>query len=160
MLADLPTATVAGFEARTAFDAFIATEQAASAAETAQMLHAAGDPPFALFAEKRERPIRMDTALPISWVEPGIATSVTIEDTVQPSEYYAFQLGVFANEHDVVIEGWDVADASLKEAVSCFNLGGTMFNAGLICCHAVNGSAPSGLMVTKFSDESLVIYFS
>ena len=121
-----PTATVTGFAARTDFDKFIATEHAASADETAAFMRAAGDPPFAVFAEKRQRPIRMDTTLPISWLSgagSGSISDVRLEDAVQPSEYYVWQLGVVASRQPVIIESWSVDDKHLESAVSCFNLG-------------------------------------
>jgi hypothetical protein len=122
-----PWVDVSAFAARTEFDSFTIMEQAASPAEVAAMLAAAGNPPFVLFTEKRTNSIRMNDALPISWLRRTNRT--TVLDTVQPDEFYVFQVGVYAAaDRAVTVESFRVSPSSLRPAITCFNLGGTRFN--------------------------------
>ena len=124
--AGLPWANVSAFTARTEFDSFTPMEQAASPAEMTAHSWLGGEQ-FALFTEKRTNSIRMNDALPISWLSRTNRTTVT--DTVQPREFYAFQVGVYATPgHDVTVESFSVSPSSLAAAINCFNLGGTRFN--------------------------------
>ena len=125
--AGLPWATVSVLAARTEFDSFTPMEQAASSTEVATLLARNGSPPFVLFTEKRTNSIRMNDALPVSWLSRTNRT--TVSDTVQPGEFYAFQVGVYATPgHAVSIESFSVSPSSLAPAINCFNLGGTRFN--------------------------------
>lgn len=88
----LPPATLARFAARTEFDAFTDLERTASAAEAAALVRDAGSPPFLLFAEPRERPIRA-AELPAAWL--GRAASAgrpSLAATVSPGEFFVFQV--------------------------------------------------------------------
>jgi hypothetical protein len=123
----MPWANVSMLAARTEFDSFTIMEQAASPTEVTAMLAAADNPPFVLFTEKRTNSIRMNDALPISWISRTNRTSV--RDTVHPDEYYVFQVGVHAVAgHVVTVESFSVSPSSLAPAITCFNLVGTRFN--------------------------------
>ncbi len=123
----MPWANVSALAARTEFDSYTLMEQAATPAEVNAMLAAASHPPFVLFTEMRTNSIRMNDALPISWISRTNRT--TVIDTAQPDEFYVFQVGVFAAAgYTVTVESFSVSPRSLAQAITCFNLGGTRFN--------------------------------
>eukprot|EP01052_Picozoa_sp_SAG31_P007317 SAG31_NODE_348_length_17296_cov_5.089482_8_plen_604_part_00 len=124
--AGLPWANVSVLAARTQFDAFTPMEQAASPTEVAALLVSEDSPPFVCFAEKRTNSIRMNDALPASWLHRTNRTMVS--DTAQPDEFYTFQVGVYAAQAAVTVESYTVSPSSLAPAINCFNLGGTRFN--------------------------------
>jgi hypothetical protein len=101
-------------------------ELIASPAEVERMLGVHREP-MLLFAEDREHPIRMP-ALPIRWVTRGPGSAFS--GTADRGEFYAFQIGVFANGD--TLREMSVSASSLRAggsvidstAVRCFNLGG------------------------------------
>jgi hypothetical protein len=99
-------------------------EQTAASAETEALLPAGK---YAIFTEKRTNSIRMNDALPISWLHRDNRTTVT--DTVEADEYYPFQVGVYASgEQGVIVEAYSITPSLLAKAFNCFNLGGIRFN--------------------------------
>lgn len=118
--AGLPRATVARFEARTAFDSFHPMEVIATQEETRQLL-ARHDAPYLLFPEDRRHPIRMADDLPLRWTKSGPGSRFRGE--AQRNEFYAFQIGVYAARQDleqIAVEFGGPRAAWLK----CFNTGG------------------------------------
>jgi hypothetical protein len=122
----LPWANVTIMSARTKFDAFTAMERAASPSEVATAL-TSHQQPFLLVTEKRTNSIRMNDALPIGWLSRTNRTTVT--DTVQPGEFYTFQVGVHALPgHDVTVDSFSASPSSVATLINCFSLAGTRFN--------------------------------
>ena len=126
----LPQAQVLEFQARTEFHRFdpmevIATREEVSALRTAHPGH-----PFLLFPEDREHPIRMKSDLPLRWVQTG--PSNEFEGTACRSEFYAFQVGVYAVAEEIELVDASFSDLSNGEgavissdAFRCINLAGT-----------------------------------
>ena len=126
---DFPQGRVIAFQARSDFDRFDPMEIIATAAEAKALLreHPA---PCLLFPENRRYPIRMSADLPQRWIQSG--PSQPLRDTVQPGEFYPFQIGIFAARQPiasmaVTCNGLSAeGGASLPAAAfRCFNLGGT-----------------------------------
>lgn len=110
-------------------NSFHPMEIIASQAELAELLAAHGEPAL-LFPEDRTRPVVMPDFLPRSWALAGPRDAFA--GACQPSEYYCWQIGVWAAREDVTaveVEAGDLraADGStvIRGAdVSCFSLGG------------------------------------
>lgn len=83
-----------------------------------------------LFVEDREHSIRWAKALPKRWLENLAAHTGTFHGTVQPGEFYVFQVGAFAARRDLAGLAIDFGDLSGRagtikgSALRCFNLGG------------------------------------
>jgi hypothetical protein len=127
---DLPRAQVVRIEARTEFDRFDPMEVIATAAETAALVAAHAGKPFLVFPEDRKYPIRMADALPLRWIHAGPSTDFRGE--ASRSEFYAFQLGVFAPAQPVSSLTCTVSDfrgpggvVVPASAVHAFNFAGT-----------------------------------
>ncbi len=65
---ECPKARLLDIQARTEFDRFDPMEIAATDAETEELIRSRGNPPFLVFAEHRQHPIRMTRRLPVRWV--------------------------------------------------------------------------------------------
>ena len=90
------------------------------------------DREFLTFPEKRENAIRLFDAIPEVWTSRSADDLSHLKVTVQPGEYFVFQIGVFA--HQKTLQGlkaeWtDFKGASIirKTGMTCFNLGGIDF---------------------------------
>lgn len=123
----LPFATLAGFEARTAFDRRDPMELPATAAERDELL-ARCTRAYLVFPEDRGRGIRLKRDLPADWTARG--PSDTFTGTALRDEFYVFQLGVYAARQalsDVSVEFGDLrcgAATIAAGALRCFNTGG------------------------------------
>jgi len=112
----LPEAKLDGFEAISEFDKPTDMEFAASPDEVARLL-GPKPPPYLVFPDDREHPIRMTDDPPLRWVETG--PSRTFEGTALRGEFYAFQLGVFANQ---ALEDVRVSFGRLSPVAAGFSL--------------------------------------
>ncbi|NCQ27471.1 MAG: hypothetical protein GW802_08570 [Armatimonadetes bacterium] len=127
----LPQARAVELQAINDFHRFDPMEVPATASEREQFLAGVSDQSLVLFPEDRRYPIRMVDELPVRWTQTTAEQRATLHGEAQRGEYYAFQLGVFANGatlEDVRVEytdlrsgGGEVLPAS---ALTCFNLGG------------------------------------
>jgi hypothetical protein len=125
---DVGEGKVVKIQARTKFDSFWPMEVSATEEEKAKYF-SANSVEYLVFAENRDRPIRMKDEIPQCW----LAKSQNAGFTGQAcrNEYYCFQIGVYAHRkglEDVKVEFDDlkdgqgrVIDASL---MTCFNTGG------------------------------------
>ena len=99
-LADLtgsvPEATVDRFEAVDSLNSFEPMEVVATEGEVAQMLAPYRSAPYLVFPEDRSRSIRMRTALPFRWAATG--PSSAFAGQARRGEFYAFQLGIYAQQ--------------------------------------------------------------
>ena len=100
----LPVATVAGYEAIDAFDAYTDMERIATTAERERILGASPQFPFLLFGEDRAHPVRMFDQLPQRWAARGAGQPLVLH--AQRGEFLSFQLGLWSPRralHDVHI---------------------------------------------------------
>ena len=127
-LAGLPRATVLRIEARTNFDRFDPMEVIATETEMHALRSAHAGQPCLVFPEDRAHPIRMRNDLPRRWIACGSAQH--FQGTVQPGEYYIFQLGIYAlNEIANLAITWsdlttETGATISADDITCFNLGG------------------------------------
>ena len=120
-------------QGRTAFSAFGPMEQAATRAEVAALVGAAGSPAALLFTEDRANVIRMRTKLPAAWAARAPPDTARFEGTAQPGEAYTLQLAVHAVSADVIVQSVIFTEltatagcASIPAAaLRCMNLEGT-----------------------------------
>lgn len=123
----VPMAQVEAVESRTQFDSFYPMEIPATMAEETEYTMA-DSRPFYLFAEDRMTPIRMKDAIPVKWL--GQKQGTEMSGSVQPNEYYTFQVGVW--NPTSVVDSLNYKITDLKgangvipaSAVTCFNLEG------------------------------------
>ncbi len=126
----IPEAETVAFESRSEFDRRDPMEVIATEQETRLLVAAHHGQTYLLFPEDRRFPAAMADDLPLRWVQAGPGGS--FQGTVQPGEFYAFQIGVFAAQQPldriaVTFSGLEAAGAARvipPEAFRCFNLGG------------------------------------
>lgn len=125
---NLPQAIVEEIQARTAMDRFDPMELIAGEDERLALLAKHPDAAFLLFPEDRCRPIRMTADLPAHWAATG--PTAKFSATVQPNEYFTFQLGLYAvrNLTRVNVLFSDLRNATGEiipaSSFTCFNMGG------------------------------------
>ncbi len=116
---DLPKARLIDLQARSEFDRFDPMEVAATDAEMRDLMVRLLDPPFLVFAEHRQHPVRMSKYLPVRWLQ--AAPMHRLEGEAARGEFFVFQVAVFAS-------GQDLNDVNLTAegpfSFRCFNLGG------------------------------------
>jgi hypothetical protein len=122
----LPTVPESGIviEARTEFESFKPMELAANSSEVAALLAARGGaPPYLLFAEPRELPVRMQDHIPVHWTDAPTVPSVSA--SVTRGEYFTWQLAAFVppGAHRLTNVSLDFNNFGAIN-VTCFNLGG------------------------------------
>jgi len=116
----LPEARLIDIQARSEFDRFDPMEVAATPAEMRRLAGRFPAIPFLVFAEERQRPIRMTHYLPLRWIDSGPVK--TIRGEALRGEFFVFQLGVWAPRQD--LNGVKVHCAG-PFAFRCINLRGT-----------------------------------
>lgn len=122
----LPKARVERFESRTKFDFFTPMGSIATAKETDSLQRTQKETPI-LFMEDRAFPIRLDSQLPVRWIQTGPSTH--FEGNAMKNEYYAWQIGVWAVKkglHNVKLQFSDLKHTSgkgiiSKDSITCFN---------------------------------------
>lgn len=128
---DLPQAELVEFESRGEWHSFYPMEVIATLDERLGVIRRAGDVPFLLFPETRERPIRMNKDLPYHWAVRQKDELYQFADTAQRNEYFVFQIGVYA--HRELLPNLTATWTALAgpggteipaEAITCFNLSG------------------------------------
>jgi hypothetical protein len=131
--AGLPKAAAVEMQAINSLNSFFPMEVIATRKETDQLLAKAKTPGMVLFPEFREYPIRMWNDLPYRWIARGLTDKLA--DTIQPGEYFSFQIGMLATRdsiRNVAIVFSDLTnDRGGKipaSALTCFNLGGNDWN--------------------------------
>ncbi|MCX6621496.1 MAG: DUF6067 family protein, partial [Acidobacteria bacterium] len=117
--AELPKARLLDLQARTEFDRFDPMEVAATAAEMKELIRSQGDPPFLVFAEHRQHPVRMTRRIPVRWAR--AAPMHHLQGEAARGEFYVFQVAVFASRQD--LSAVDLR-AEGPFPFRCFNLGG------------------------------------
>lgn len=122
----VPSAAIS-IEARTPFESFAPMELAANATEVAAMLAArsvgGNSPPYLLFVEPRELPVRMQDRIPIHWTTAAVTPAVTA--SVVRGEYFTWQLAVFVPPGAMRVENVSLTFVGLTALTpTCFNLGG------------------------------------
>ena len=135
-LSSIPKARAIGMQAIAPLHSFYPMEVIATATEVKQLLASrpsATQLPYRLFPEVRDYPIKMWTDLPHRWVKNGLGG--VLADTVQPNEYLAFQVGVYAVERvipDLNITYSDLLAKNGKRITAshftCFNKEGNGWN--------------------------------
>ena len=136
-----PTATLQGFEARLAIDAFWPMEVPVTAAERSTLL-AANTSPYLLFPDDGRHPIKMRDEIPYRW---STGPSTVFNGDARPDESYAFQIGVYANTQslgNVRLTFSDLLPAG----------GGTAIPAASLSCLNCGGTNWDGLPLTKTVD--------
>ncbi|MEN6536359.1 MAG: glycoside hydrolase domain-containing protein [Bryobacteraceae bacterium] len=116
----LPWARLIDIQARSEFDRFDPMEVAATTAEMRRLADRFPAVPFLVFAEERQRAIRMTRYLPLRWIESGPVK--TLRGEAQRDEFFVFQLGVWAprqNLSEVKVR------CAGPFAFRCINLSGT-----------------------------------
>ncbi|MCK4998217.1 MAG: DUF5107 domain-containing protein, partial [Anaerohalosphaera sp.] len=124
------TGRVTQFQSVDELNSFYPMEVIATEEETAELVK---DAEFVLFPEDRKYPIRMVDDLPKRWIDRG--PSDVFEGKAMRGEFYAFQIGVYANKleiSDLDISFSDLAQsgggAIKSSAIRCFNTGGTSWD--------------------------------
>ena len=115
---------------RTDMEAFYPMEIIASEAEVSSLL-TSNPAPVLFFPEDRTRPVAMPDFLPQKWALDG--PQDFYRGACQPSEYYCWQIGVYAAREVIArlsLEYGDVRDAAGNvvirgQDITCFNLEGT-----------------------------------
>lgn len=124
----IPEARIARVESRTRFDSFYPMEITATKAEK-ECYYQRMPAEVYLFPENRENPIRMRNNIPMKWLEyqPG----KEFRGEAAPNEYFAFQIGVWANRRSVNQLSYKAStlrcgkDSIPSASVTCFNVEGT-----------------------------------
>lgn len=112
---------------KAAFD-WVAADPMMTAAEQKDFLQELGNPVLAAFGVDREAPLHSPDELPAALK--GRANGSGFAGTAQPGEYYAFQVGVFANGKELKNLQVSVTDLVGSETtlsadgITCFNLSG------------------------------------
>jgi hypothetical protein len=111
------------------FDAFHPMELTATETELTALRQ--GAPPFHVFMEPRENPIRMFSRVSASWGKHGEAHSLSTSATA--GEYFTFQIGLWASGaaindvslvYGALVAGHSGAPIVPGSNFTCFNLGG------------------------------------
>ena len=125
----LPTAQVARFEARGAFNRWDPMGVIAGPEETRQLVDTFPDRDLLLFPEDRLQPVRMIDFLPEKWVRSGPSDS--FQGAARPGEYYTLQIGAYATRAPVTITDVEFPDLQgpgdrilPADRMTCFSLGG------------------------------------
>jgi len=123
----LPEANLVEFQSRSDFHSFYPMEIIATRTETEALRNPQKDTPFILIPEDRKYPIRMTEDLPARWVKNGI--SDTLKAVALKNEYYAFQIGVWAQQDlsklQVAFTDLKSKDATIPAShLNCMNMGG------------------------------------
>ena len=115
--AALPSVPVARFSARTEFDRFTDMERMASPTEVSNLLTAISNRGllrgYLLFPEHREFAVRDFESIPLRWIELSQESDVTIPTfsaTVEPAEFFTFQVGLLATSatQAVTVTGYEL----------------------------------------------------
>ena len=119
----------ASYRSPAQFNAQVPMEVAATSDQTSTLLSQHPHASILLFPEDRAHPIRMNDALPQSWIKRG--PTGQFQGQAQPGEFYCFQIGLFAARapvSEIRIDYTDLRGASgrmiASENFRCFNLGG------------------------------------
>lgn len=126
----LPAASLVQYQSVDEFNSFYPMEVIATAAETESIAASDPDAAYILFTEDRRYPIRMTSDLPYRWVADGAHDSFA--GTADKSEYYCFQVGVWAVRSDVnslsvnfgPLVNEKTGESIPASAFTCFNTGG------------------------------------
>ena len=90
------------------------------------------DAGFLTFPQEREKPIRLLDELPAAWLSRSANTLQHFTASVQPGEFFTFQIGVLAHKDtiDNLNVDWSRLDGNLaipKSDMTCFNTAGIDF---------------------------------
>ncbi|OQP60470.1 hypothetical protein A3860_33665 [Niastella vici] len=126
---ELSQAHVVRFESVTEFDSFDPMETVATASEVEELLLVNKNKGFLLFPEDRKHPIRMDSDIPLRWVQRK--DGEPFNAIVMRNEFFAFQLGIytpFRELRNVQLAFTDLLSTQgatiSKSVIRCFNLAG------------------------------------
>jgi hypothetical protein len=118
------------FEAVNALNSFYPMEVIATENEMAKFANQNADKSYMVFPESRVYPIKMDTDMPLRWIERG--SSLTFADTAARGENFSFQLGIYAlnkNLNNVKLHFGDLVNAKGHKisatVMSCLNTDGS-----------------------------------
>ncbi|HTI08842.1 MAG TPA: glycoside hydrolase domain-containing protein [Puia sp.] len=121
--------TVTELQSIDEFNTFYPMEQIATTKEMAALKAKYPGKAFLVFPEDRMHPIRMTTDLPYRWIQKGPGTS--LQGEVGRGEYYAYQLGVYAEKplDELELQFSDLKTTDGKKIpanlISCINTTGT-----------------------------------
>lgn len=124
---ELPKAYIEQVESRSQFDNFYPMELIATQDEMEQYRKSQPQS-FYLFGENRKNPIKMTNYIPLKWINVKQGTDFCA--TAQPNEYYAFQIGIWANQKPLSKLSYQVSDLKCgnniisHKAITCFNTEG------------------------------------
>ena len=141
--ASKPAATLQGFEARLAIDAFWPMEVPLTATEKSALL-AANTGPYLLFPDDGRHPIKMRDELPYRW---STGPSHAFTGSASPDESFAFQIGVYASTQAL-------ANVLLTFSDLQPNAGGSPIPAASLACLNCGGTNWDSLPLTKTVDVS------
>lgn len=124
-----PQAAVLSFEAVDDFNRFDPMEIIATKGEVNRLLEENKGKDFLVFPEDRRHPIRMDTDIPLRWIERG--EGGLFSDTAMRNEFFTYQLGIYApfkKLENVQLRFTDLINNKGERipasAIRCFNLRG------------------------------------
>ena len=118
---NIPSITpVSSFQSIDTFNTFYPMEVIATAAETKQLKTKHPNAPFLLFPEDRDHPIRMETDLPLRWINHAPKTNLT----AGKGESFTFQIGVYALKDLEAV--WLTAQSPFP--FTSFNTGGVSYD--------------------------------
>jgi len=127
-LNNLPKAKQIEVQARGDFNSMYPMEISVTDNELKEFLNKYESQAFCLFAEDRIFQIRMLNAIPYKWYKSGEVTD--FKGVANPSEIYAFQIGVYANKSDLLdikVTPTDLVGgkSTIKASdIHCINTGG------------------------------------
>lgn len=138
----IPRAKVLRFEARSEMDRFDPMELPATKEELEAVRRFNQGRPFLLYAEDRKHPIRMREKIPYIWAQrtPG----QPFQGTALRSEWYAFQIGVFALSKSV--QNIQASWSDLKSEA------GGVIPASAIRCITLQGVDAAGQPMSRVVD--------
>ncbi|MBT3272547.1 MAG: hypothetical protein HN368_05290 [Spirochaetales bacterium] len=116
------------------FNKFTEMELIAAKDELSAFVSTAGDKRFLSILEDRKNPIRMTDMIPFRWTQRE--SRIELADNAKQGEYYVFQVGVYAFDHDLPdlsIQFQDMVSGTSgigvpKESFTCFNTAGVGWN--------------------------------
>lgn len=128
----LPTAECTEIQAVDEFNSCYPMEVIATKTETEKIIETNRGTSYLIFPEQREFPVRMDSDLPLRWIQNGPGKSFS--GKASKGEYFTWQLGLYAVKklNDVKISFTDLRADNGKsissKLITCFNTEGINYD--------------------------------
>lgn len=129
----LPEAECSEIQSIDEFNSFYPMEVIATKDETDKLIKANPGTSFIIFPEQREFPVKMDSDLPLRWIQNGSGKSFA--GKASKGEFFTWQLGLYAVKklNDVKINFTDLKSDNGQtipsKLITCFNTGGISYDA-------------------------------